>query len=140
MAEISIAWKPEIILLSYTMSVLGCLVGVHLSEQFRLCTSSGRGLIGGNQILILMAISIGGVGVWAMHFIGMGAVSLTDESTGEIVPITFDIGLTAASLISVVGCVYLGLMIATRDRVFEKNSDTVGEMLISDAQGLSLQQ
>eukprot|EP01041_Mallomonas_annulata_P010549 gene10549-21991_t len=140
MTKISVAWKPEIVLLSYTLSILGCLVGVHLSEQFRLCTSSGKGLIGGNQILLLMAISIGGVGVWAMHFIGMGAVSLMDVSTGEIVPMSYDIGLTMASLISVVGCVYLGLMIATRDRVFEKNADTVGEMLISDAQGLSLQQ
>eukprot|EP01036_Dinobryon_divergens_P041998 gene41998-55732_t len=140
MSDISITWKPELIVLSYTIAVLGCLVGVHLSEQFRICLASDQGLIGANQLLILMSISIGGVGVWAMHFIGMGALIIEVTSTGEIIPFKYDIGLTVASLISVIVCVYIGLVIASRDRVFEKDADTVGEMLVSDAQGLSMKQ
>jgi len=134
---LKMVWEADIILLSYAVSVLGCIVGVYLTEQYRLNVFERKGILNPDMILWLIAISIGGVGVWAMHFIGMEAVQLIDSNTREVLPMSYDIFLTVVSLLAVIICVYLGLYISTRDRVFFKDTASIGEMLLADGQKLS---
>jgi NO-binding membrane sensor protein with MHYT domain len=89
-----------------------------------------------NGILVLTSIAIGGGAIWCMHFVGMGAMHLSRD--GHEIPTSFDVGGTVFSLITACAFVYIGLRISTRDRVFTKEKDELFQMLLADAQSLSL--
>jgi NO-binding membrane sensor protein with MHYT domain len=87
---------------SYTLSVLGSLLGLTLAVKFRSARSSGER----TWWLILAAVAIGGTAIWSMHFVAMMGFSVVGT------PIRYDVGLTAASAIIAVIAVGLGLSIA----------------------------
>jgi NO-binding membrane sensor protein with MHYT domain len=94
--------------LSYGVSVLGCLFGL-------IATARARRILDGERKawwLILAACSIGGTGIWSMHFIAMLGFSVKNQS-----PIQFDLGVTAASLITAIIVVAIGLFIVGYGRV-----------------------
>jgi NO-binding membrane sensor protein with MHYT domain len=94
--------------LSYFVSVLGCLFGL-------IATARARRIVDGQRRagwLILAACSIGGTGIWSMHFIAMLGFSVKNQS-----PIQFDLGVTAASLITAIIVVAIGLFIVGYGRV-----------------------
>jgi len=88
--------------ISYTLSVLGSLLGLTLAARFRSARSSGERV----WWLILAAVAIGGTAIWSMHFVAMMGFSVTGT------PIRYDVGLTAASAILAVIAVGIGLVIA----------------------------
>ncbi|MBA3799981.1 MAG: hypothetical protein H0X18_12985, partial [Geodermatophilaceae bacterium] len=53
-------------ILAYAMSFIGSLLGLQCTARARFAT--GRSRVGW---LLLAAVSIGGTGVWVMHFIAM---------------------------------------------------------------------
>jgi NO-binding membrane sensor protein with MHYT domain len=88
--------------------VLGCLFGL-------IATARARRIVDGQRRagwLILAACSIGGTGIWSMHFIAMLGFSVKNQS-----PIQFDLGVTAASLITAIIVVAIGLFIVGYGRV-----------------------
>ena len=88
--------------LSYGVSVLGCLFGL-------IGTARARRIVDGQRKagwLILSACSIGGTGIWSMHFVAMLGFSVTGEP-----PIRFDLGVTVASLLTAIVVVAIGLFI-----------------------------
>mmetsp|Transcript_8478 Transcript_8478/g.8604 ORF Transcript_8478/g.8604 Transcript_8478/m.8604 type:complete len:114 (+) Transcript_8478:237-578(+) len=87
-----------------------------------------------------MAISVGGVGVWSMHFIGMQAMVIHDLRNDMDISIEYDIALTLVSLVAVIIFVFAGMWIATRDRVFFKSTTDVTNMLIEDGKNLSIKE
>ena len=94
--------------LSYFVSVLGCLFGL-------IATARARKIADGQRRagwLTLAACSIGGTGIWSMHFIAMLGFSVKNQS-----PIKFDLGVTAASLITAIIVVAIGLFIVGYGRV-----------------------
>ena len=64
-----------------------------------------------------MAMSIGGVAIWCMHFVGMSAVTLYSPS-GQQLQMGFRLDLTLVSLLVVLALTYMGLYIGTRDKRF----------------------
>lgn len=88
-----------LVALSYAVSVIGSFVALK---------SVRRGINLESQRWVPMltaAVALGGVGVWAMHFIGMLALSI------ENTPVLYDITITLLSLLVVVVVVFVGLLI-----------------------------
>ena len=129
-------WNPAMILLSYGFSFIGALVGVTLSEQFRIISVQNEveitKLASPKTILVLMSIAIGGVSIWSMHFIGMTALVLK-RSNGEVVPIYYSIVPTILSLLAAICGVNIAVYICSLDRVFTKTKEEVLDMLVEDA-------
>jgi NO-binding membrane sensor protein with MHYT domain len=90
-----------LLILAYLTSVVGCAVGLACTLQSR-HAESPRTRIGW---LLLAAVSIGGVGIWVMHFIAM----LGFATPG--LPVRYDITRTALSAILSIGSVFLGLLV-----------------------------
>ena len=87
--------------LSYTLSVLGSLLALVCTTRARRIADKGRRA----RWLLLAAASLGGTGIWVMHFMAMIGFQITDQS------IRYDISLTAASLITAIVVVAIGLLI-----------------------------
>jgi NO-binding membrane sensor protein with MHYT domain len=87
--------------LSYTLSVLGSLLGLVATARARNMTDKGRRA----RWLLLAAWAIGGTGIWVMHFMAM--IGFTVDG----LPIRYDIPVTIASWITAVVVVAIGLFI-----------------------------
>lgn len=99
--------------IAYLMSCLGSALGL-------LCTTRARAVRGWVRArwLVLGAASIGGTGIWVMHFIGMLGFSVRGT------PIRYDVSKTIASLVLAVIVVGIGMAIAGR-----RNAGWVGLVL-----------
>lgn len=86
---------------AYLVSVVGCVIGLACTLQAR-SGVEGRSRVGW---LLLAAVSIGGVGIWLMHFIAM----LGFDTPG--MPVRYDIGRTAVSAGLSIGAVFVGLLV-----------------------------
>lgn len=81
--------------------------------------------------IFLISISLTGVGIWCMHFIGMGSFVLEDGSR-EIV-LDYSLSLTLLSLFAVLVMGMAGVFVASQDCVFSKTKAEIVEMFIADA-------
>lgn len=93
------SWLP---FFAYLVSVVGCVVGLACTLQARRAGDEDRPRLGW---LVLAAVSIGGVGIWLMHFIAM----LGFDTPGS--PVRYDIGRTAISAVLSISAVFLGLLV-----------------------------
>jgi NO-binding membrane sensor protein with MHYT domain len=87
--------------LSYTLSVLGSLLGLICTVRARATSDGGRRA----RWLLLAAWAIGGTGIWVMHFMAMIGFSVGG------VPIRYDVSITIASWITAIVAVAIGLFI-----------------------------
>jgi NO-binding membrane sensor protein with MHYT domain len=85
---------------AYLVSVVGCVVGLACTLQARHAQDTPR--LGW---LAAAAVSIGGVGIWLMHFIAM----LGFDTPGS--PVRYDIGRTAISAALSITAVFVGLVV-----------------------------
>jgi NO-binding membrane sensor protein with MHYT domain len=86
---------------AFLVSVVGCVIGLACTLQARR-GGEGTGRIGW---LVLASVSIGGVGIWLMHFIAM----LGFDTPG--MPVRYDIGRTAISAVLSISAVFVGLVV-----------------------------
>ena len=86
--------------LGYAMSCLGAFLGLRCVILARAYEGAARA-----RWLILAAVAIGAVGIWAMHFIAMLGFSLPGE------PLLYNVPLTVASMLLAVAVVGVGLFI-----------------------------
>jgi NO-binding membrane sensor protein with MHYT domain len=93
------SWLP---FFAYLVSVVGSVVGLACTLQARRAGDEDRPRYGW---LLLAAVSIGGVGIWLMHFIAM----LGFDTPGT--PVRYDIGRTAVSAVLSISSVFLGLVV-----------------------------
>jgi NO-binding membrane sensor protein with MHYT domain len=93
------SWLP---FFAYLVSVVGSVIGLACTLQARRAGDEGRPRFGW---LLLAAVSIGGVGIWLMHFIAM----LGFDTPGS--PVRYDIGRTAISAVLSISAVFLGLVV-----------------------------
>ena len=103
-------WDGGFIVLSYFIACLGSMLSLELMKQ-------RTGTKGKRNILLLLggAISLGTIGIWSMHFIGMMALRLTGEPINGVrpkVPIGYSASLTVMSLIIGAIIVKAGFVIA----------------------------
>ncbi|MEU3274304.1 MHYT domain-containing protein [Saccharomonospora sp. NPDC006951] len=90
-----------LLVLAYVTSAVGCTLGLA-------CTLQARGSLtprGRLMWLALASVSIGGVGIWVMHFIAM----LGFATPGF--PVRYDIGRTVLSALLAIASVFLGLLV-----------------------------
>lgn len=90
-------WTP---IIAYLVSCCGCALGLLCTERARIITGWTR-----RGWLALGAVSIGGTGIWVMHFIAMLGMTVTGSSVGYNVPITL------LSLLVAVVVVGIGLFV-----------------------------
>jgi NO-binding membrane sensor protein with MHYT domain len=88
-----------LLFLSYATAVVGSTIGLACAHQARAAVGSSR--IGW---LALAALSLGGVGIWLMHFIGM----LGFATPGQ--PIRYDVPRTMLSAALAIVAVFVGLL------------------------------
>ena len=87
--------------LAYLTSVAGCALGLACTLQARTATTPRARL----AWLALAAVSIGGIGIWVMHFIAM----LGFATPG--MPVRYDIARTVLSAVLAVAAVFGGLLV-----------------------------
>lgn len=87
--------------LAYLTSVAGCALGLACTLQARTAVTSRARM----AWLALAAVSIGGVGIWVMHFIAM----LGFATPG--MPVRYDIPRTILSAVLAVVAVFAGLLV-----------------------------
>jgi NO-binding membrane sensor protein with MHYT domain len=97
-----------LVFFAYTTSVVGSTVGLACTPRARDARSEAARV----GWLALAALSIGGVGIWLMHFIAM----LGFTTPG--MPIRYDIGRTALSALLAVGAVFAGLLVFGARRTY----------------------
>lgn len=85
--------------LAYTMAVVGSYVGLSCVRQSLKFTSIRATTLW----LVMAAVSIGGVGIWLMHFIGMMGFAVPTS------PIRYDLALTVFSVVLAVMATLFGL-------------------------------
>jgi len=92
-----VSWLP---LFAYVVSVIGSTTGLA-------CTLRARTTEGGRKVgwLVLAAVSIGGVGIWVMHFIA----TLGFDTAG--MPVRYDIARTTISALLAITAVFVGLVV-----------------------------
>ncbi|HTJ32467.1 MAG TPA: MHYT domain-containing protein [Dactylosporangium sp.] len=86
---------------AYAMSFLGSLLGLVSTARARAATDTRRRA----WLLVLAAWSIGGTGIWVMHFMAMIGFSVQDS------PLRYDVPTTVASFFIAVITVGIGLFI-----------------------------
>jgi NO-binding membrane sensor protein with MHYT domain len=94
-------YGPITLILAYAVSVLGCLLGL-------ICTARAREtsrIVLRVRWLALGAVSIGGTGIWLMHFLAMLGFTVSNTF------IFYDPALTALSALMAVGIVAVGMFI-----------------------------
>ena len=97
-----------LVFFAYTTSVVGSTVGLACTPLAR----NARGEAARVGWLALAALSIGGVGIWLMHFIAM----LGFTTPG--MPIRYDIGRTGLSALLAIGAVFAGLLVFGARRTY----------------------
>jgi NO-binding membrane sensor protein with MHYT domain len=88
-----------LLFLSYGTAVVGSIIGLACAHQARITVAGAR--IGW---LALAALSLGGIGIWLMHFIGM----LGFATPGQ--PIRYDVPRTLLSATLAIVAVFIGLL------------------------------
>lgn len=89
--------------LAYLMSCVGSVLGLQSMSRARAVTGWAR-----NRWIVLGATSIGGTGIWVMHFVAMLGFTVTG------LDIRYDVPLTVVSLVAAIVVVGVGLNIVVR--------------------------
>ncbi|SNT46924.1 MHYT domain-containing protein [Rhodococcoides kyotonense] len=89
-----------LLFLAYIVSVVGCVVGLACTRRSAVATSE-RARIGW---LAMAAVSIGGIGIWLMHFIAMLGFSVTGSVT------RYDLFWTVISALLAIAATLVGLL------------------------------
>jgi hypothetical protein len=128
----------KILCLSIGISFIGSYVTICLCEQLRLSAIGHNRpkVLRQDSLLAFMSCSLGGVGIWCMHFVGMSALQL--ETVGGIkVKLNFNILFTIISLVVVLCLTLLGLYISSKDIIFRKTKSEVIEMFVESSKEMS---
>ena len=132
-------YNPYIVLLSFVVGFLGSYIAICACEQLRLVylrdsTPKPKHTI---PWLITTGASLGGVGIWSMHFIGMSAIRLVDEEKVER-HVQFNDAVTVFSLIVAVVMVIVGVYFGSKDRLFAKSKREILEIFADDFSKMSM--
>ncbi|MGM8887368.1 MHYT domain-containing protein, partial [Psychrobacter sp. 1U2] len=99
---IEVQYDMLLVFVSYAIAVFGSYVGLNLAIRVP-AAKPGADLY---FWVALSAIAIGGA-IWSMHYIGMMAVDMQ-------MPVTYDVGMTIASMILAFVFVAIGIVIVGR--------------------------
>lgn len=134
-------FNPAIVLGTLTIAFFGSYACITLYEQYRLCSKINKPkLMHPYVLLLLMAVSIGGIAIWCMHFVAMAGVMFYREDNHERVFVRYRVDLTIASLIIVIFLSYLGLYVCTIDKAFVHDQAEVIDTYVEDIRMKTIQE
>lgn len=134
------SYNLSFILIAITLGILGSYLAICLCEQLRCSYLHGEknNLFIRIKWLLCIGMSLGGVGMWCMHYIGMSAISLKDSLTGEEISIGYNPAISFFTLGLIIFIISLGVGVASNDRMFAKSKAEILEMFIQDSHHLSM--
>jgi NO-binding membrane sensor protein with MHYT domain len=135
--DVKVQWSGGLIFVSFVLAFMGAYSTVCLAEQHRIAGSLKAKVFTQPMYLVMMAISMGGGCIWSMHFIGMSAVSFTDQEGNELA-VRFDIVKSFLSMMSCIVCVFVGLYISSRDKMFCREKEEIFELILAEGKADSL--
>ncbi|OJJ50874.1 hypothetical protein ASPZODRAFT_57117 [Penicilliopsis zonata CBS 506.65] len=100
LAKASVSYLPGYIVLSYVVSLMGCATTLELLHR----RTSRAGLYNW-YLLLTSSITMGGIGIWCMHFIGNRAIVLADGDSH--IQISYNVTFTAVSFVLPVCVVFV---------------------------------
>lgn len=110
-------YDAALVLLSYLISFWGALLALQCAKSmFRKDGTLDLGM------MVCAAASLGGIGIWSMHFLAMQAYRLS-------VPIAYDVWLTAASLLAAIVISGIALYLAGGHGKFKTGGWLAGSLL-----------
>jgi NO-binding membrane sensor protein with MHYT domain len=129
MGELHAVLHSEFLALSFGISFAGAYCGINICEQFRLSTREKSKLLSRELLMLMMAISIGGVAIWSMHFVGMSTISFKDPD-GQYLKVRYRKDLTLISLVVAILFCFAGIFICSKDAAFKiERMDTMEEFI-----------
>jgi len=135
---ITMKWDGTIVLLSIFTAFIGSYSTVILYEQYRLCSRENRPkLLSPHMLLVLMAISLGGIAIWTMHFVAMSSVKMY-QSNGDEIIVRYRQDYTLISLFVVILFCYIGLRIGSYDSAFKDDKHDAIQKFMHDARTLTI--
>lgn len=137
MGELHAIKHPQFLALSFGISFAGAYCGINICEQFRLSTREKSKLLSRELLMLMMAISIGGVAIWSMHFVGMSTISFKD-SDGLDVKVRYRKDLTVISLVVAITFCLAGIFICSKDAAFKIERVDTMEEFIKEASLMSI--
>eukprot|EP01040_Poterioochromonas_malhamensis_P010189 gene10189-11078_t len=137
-----IAFNLVIVLVSFGISFLGAYTAICGCEQLRISfmIDQDRSFSHVVKWYFLIGASLGGVGIWAMHFIGMGALTLSYSEPHDVDNIGYNLVISLLSLLSAVVAVVTGVAVASKDRMFAKTKSEILDMIVDDLHIMSLEE
>ena len=130
MVVLDVEYNGWMIFLSTGIAFIGAFAAVSLCEQYRLSTladsKANRYLL-----LVFVAISLGAVGIWAMHYIATASFTLKND--GIIIPIRYNYSMLFVSLVVVCIMELIALYLASTDKCFNKSKAKIMEIFIQHA-------
>jgi NO-binding membrane sensor protein with MHYT domain len=135
--EVRVHWSGGLIVLSFVLAFMGAYSTVCLAEQHRIAGSLKAKVFSQTMYLVMMAISLGGVCIWSMHFIGMSAVDFKDQE-GNVIAFRFDMVKSFLSMMSSIVFVFVGLHISSRDKMFCREKEEIFELILAEGKADSL--
>lgn len=134
--ELIAHWDFAVVFLSVIIAFCGAYMTVSIAELF-ISIEVDEHSFKNHFLLLCMAVSTGGVSIWCMRQVAMGAV-IFETSAGVYIPISHDVGMTFIAFLCAVVMSFAGLYVATLDSAFAKDMDDVFEMILMDASRESL--
>ncbi|GBG27823.1 Hypothetical Protein FCC1311_040462 [Hondaea fermentalgiana] len=120
--ELDGTFNAGLLVASASVSIMGAWGGVNIMEAFR----TEKRKFSRQVLLLTFGFVVGGVSIWAMHFIGMNAFELHFDTADEeniVLPVRYDLGLTFMSFICAALLVYVGAYVASTDVFFGSSSE-----------------
>jgi hypothetical protein len=133
-----LVWNPSIVLISFGIALLGSQCAFNICEQYRLTSSENCPKLYNKKILgLIWSGAIGGVAMFAVQLIAMGAIDLID-SNGTKVNIRYRLDLLLVSVVVEILFCELGIFLATKDEVFTINKVEALEVYIRDSNNMTI--
>jgi len=120
---VPVTYDPAIIALSVIIAIQGGYVSLMLARRLSSLGQETAGSAGGRRKALLAASALAlGVGIWAMHFIGMLAVKLP-------ITVTYDLLWTLVSALVCILVVGLGVFVASFERLTPQRLAAAGLLM-----------
>lgn len=129
--DVAAKWDSSIIIVSFILAYMGAYSTVCLAGLYRTAGTLKTKVLPQHMYLVIMSISLGGGAIWSMHFVGMSAVTFTDEE-GHKIDVRYDLVKSLLSLLTCIVFVYFGLMISCRDKMFCREKEEIIQLIIEE--------
>ena len=131
-----------LLMLSIGIAYMGAYMTACFCCQFRLCsqklTNFQSKVLDNNGLFMLLSFALGGVAIFSLNVVALSGVSVT-VTDGTVLPMEFQMfPLMMALITSILTALFVGLSIASRDKMFAKTKQEIVELYVEDAKKMSL--